>query len=140
MIGAFETALTRAGRSPGMVKRAVGALSQVLNTAMSKGMIAQNVATSGRRKRAKSARHDELIEEGRAFPNMAEVQRLIEAAPARWKPLLMTAAFTGLRSSELRGLRWSDVDLDRRLIRVRQRLDRWNQAGPPKSGAGRRGR
>jgi integrase len=122
-----------------MVKRAVGALSMILNAAMARGMVAQNVALAGRRKRGKAdARHEELIEEGRAFPSMADVQRLIEAAPARWKPLLMTAAFTGLRSSELRGLRWANVDLDRRMLRVRQQLDRWNEAGSPKSKAGRR--
>jgi integrase len=30
----------------------------------------------------------------------------------RRRPLLVTAIFTGMRSSELRGLRWQDVDLD----------------------------
>ena len=30
----------------------------------------------------------------------------------RWRSLLVTATFTGMRSSELRGLRWQDVDLD----------------------------
>ena len=48
------------------------------------------------------------------------------------------AAFTGLRSSELRGLRWSDVDLKRGEIQVRQRADRYNVFGPPKSAAGSR--
>ena len=48
------------------------------------------------------------------------------------------AAFTGLRASELRGLRWKDVDLKKNEVHVRQRADRYNQIGPPKSGAGHR--
>ena len=50
----------------------------------------------------------------------------------------MTAVFTGLRASELRGLTWSAVDLDRRTLTVRQRADRWCVMGSPKSAAARR--
>jgi integrase len=50
----------------------------------------------------------------------------------------VTAIFTGLRASELRGLTWDDVDLDRRVLTVRQRADRWNTIGSPKSDAGKR--
>jgi integrase len=50
----------------------------------------------------------------------------------------MTAIFTGLRASELRGLRWSDVDLKAGRIHVRQRADRYNKIGRPKSEAGDR--
>ena len=39
----------------------------------------------------------------------------------------------GLRSSELRGLPWSDVDLEKSELHVRQRADRYNQIGNPKS-------
>ena len=44
----------------------------------------------------------------------------------------------GLRATELRGLTWDHVDFDANMIRVRQRADRWNVIGPPKSEAGRR--
>jgi integrase len=40
--------------------------------------------------------------------------------------LLLTAALTGLRASELRGLRWSDVDLKTAELHVRQRAGRYN--------------
>jgi len=53
----------------------------------------------------------------------------------RWRPLLLTLIFTGLRASELRGLRWIDIDLKRGEIHVRQRADRYNEIGPPKSEA-----
>ena len=56
----------------------------------------------------------------------------------RWRPLLLTAIFTGLRASELRGLRWGDVDLKRGELHVRQRADRYGKIGRPKSEAGER--
>lgn len=50
----------------------------------------------------------------------------------------MTLIFAGLRSSELRGLRWSDVDLKGGELHVRQRADRYNTIGKPKSESGDR--
>ena len=52
--------------------------------------------------------------------------------------LLVTAIFTGLRASELRGLRWPDVDLKKAKLHVRQRADRYCAMGTPKSEAGER--
>ena len=46
--------------------------------------------------------------------------------------------FTGMRASELRGLRWSDVNWSEGIIHVRQRADAWAQIGSPKSEAGKR--
>jgi integrase len=43
-----------------------------------------------------------------------------------------------LRSSELRGLRWSDVDFKKGVLHVRQRADRYGVIGKPKSKAGHR--
>jgi integrase len=60
------------------------------------------------------------------------------APEGRARALLMTAAFTGLRASELRGLRWQDVDLKHNVIHVRQRADRYNEIGRPKSESGER--
>ena len=46
------------------------------------------------------------------------------AAAGNWRPLLLTSIFTGLRASELRVLRWSDLDLKTGELYVRQRADR----------------
>jgi integrase len=73
------------------------------------------------------------LEAGRDFPNNAEIKRLIEAASGKRRVLLLTAALTGLRASELRGLRWSDIDLKVGDLQVRQRADRYNAIGAPKS-------
>ena len=52
-------------------------------------------------------------------------------------PLLLGCNLSpGLRSSELRGLRWSDADLKQNLLHVRQRADRYGKIGKPKSKAG----
>src|SRR5262249_1431151 len=51
---------------------------------------------------------------------------------------LLTAIFAGLRSSELRGLRCSDVDFKAGEIHIRERVDRWNKVGEPKSESGKR--
>jgi integrase len=41
-----------------------------------------------------------------------EIGRLLDAADAKYRPLLATAVGTGLRLGELLGLRWADVDLE----------------------------
>jgi integrase len=43
-----------------------------------------------------------------------------------------------MRISEIRGLRWSDTDLEAGIVHVRQRADAWGRIGPPKSKAGSR--
>jgi integrase len=79
-----------------------------------------------------------LLEVGRDIPTPEEISRLVKAATGRTKVLLMVAASTGLRASELRGLRWSDVDLKTGELHVRQRADRWNAIGSPKTDGSRR--
>ena len=63
---------------------------------------------------------------------------MVAHAPERWRPLLLTAAFTGLRAGEMRGLRWGDVDFQQNELHVRQRADRWGDMDLPKSEAGER--
>ena len=75
---------------------------------------------------------------GADIPSKDELRAILEAASSRWRPLIVTVIFTGLRASELRGLTWSDIDLDRATLRVRQRADRWNRIGSPKSATSQR--
>jgi integrase len=48
---------------------------------------------------------------------------------------VLVAVFCGLRASELRGLRWADVDFEGRLINVTQRADASHNIGKLKSKA-----
>jgi integrase len=72
------------------------------------------------------------------IPTPDEIKRIVHAATGRVRPFLVTVIFTGLRSSELRGLRWSDVDRKNGELHVRQRADRYNEIGKPKSESGER--
>ena len=56
----------------------------------------------------------------------------------RWRALIRTAVFTGMRASELRGLHWEDVDLAGNGIGVTRRADERNIIGPVKSASSRR--
>jgi integrase len=71
------------------------------------------------------------------IPMPDEITALI-AASGKWRPLLLVAAFAGLRASELRGLRWEDVDFKKAELHVRQRADRYRAIGRPKSESGDR--
>jgi integrase len=72
------------------------------------------------------------------IPSPDEIRAIITHLEGRWRPLLLTAIFTGLRASELRGLRWADLEFRRGELHVRQRADQLNKIGPPKSASGER--
>jgi integrase len=135
VVEAFKDELLRT-RSRAMARKVLASLKGVLKDALRRGLVAQNVALSVTV--SKASRDKDHIEAGTAYPTKAEVGRLLDAAPPRWRPFLVTAVFTGLRASELRGLTWANVDLDARMIRVRQRADRWRDIGRPKSKGSRR--
>lgn len=127
-----------------MVKVVIGSLGALLADAQERGLVVRNVVRDmrGRRKRGAERklerRHKGKLKVGVDIPTPQEVKAIVGAAKAQWRPLLLTAIFTGLRASELRGLRWADVDLSRRELHVRQRADRFNVLGSPKSEAGER--
>ena len=117
-------------------------LGGIVADAHERGLVAQNVVRGLRARRGgKDARADKRkgkLKIGVDIPSPGEVRRLIAHLDGRWRPLLLTAIFTGLRASELRGLRWADVDLKRGEIHVRQRADRYNVIGRLKSEAAER--
>ncbi|MBA3261471.1 MAG: tyrosine-type recombinase/integrase [Thermoleophilaceae bacterium] len=53
----------------------------------------------------------------------AELERLFGAAEAPYPLMLKLKAYTGLRSSELRGLVWGDLDLDAGRVTVSTQID-----------------
>jgi integrase len=84
-------------------------------------------------------RNKRRLEAGRDLPTPAEVKRMVAVAKEpRTRALLLLAALTGLRSSELRGLRWSDVELKHLELHVTQRADKYYEVGAPKSATSRR--
>jgi integrase len=142
----FEDELHRQGRSGAMIKRALVSLSSILSDAQDRGLVAQNVLHRRSVKKKKNGHKDRRDERhlkvGRDIPTVHEIRSLIPhlgtAGEKRTRPLILTAMFTGLRASELRGLRWADLDLDKAELTVSQRADRYREIGAPKSKAGTR--
>jgi integrase len=120
-----------------MARKVLVAFRSLLRDAQRRGSVAQNVALSLKRINV-GKRGEKKLRIGVDIPSMEEIRAILAAAPERWRPLLLTAIFTGLRSSELRGLRWEDIDLKAGELHVRQRADRYNVIGAPKSKAGHR--
>ena len=82
--------------------------------------------------------------DGTSEMRIATVDQVVAVAnrvPARYRALVLVAAFGGLRWGELAGLRRKRVDLERSTVTVAEQLLEVNgsfSVGPPKSAAGRR--
>jgi integrase len=137
-VRAFEDRL-RQDRSPILVTKVLTALAGILDDAMERGLVAQNVARRRKgRRNGHQNRHRRQLTVGTDIPAPGEIRAIIGSLTDHWRPILLTAIFTGLRASELRGLPWTAVDLKRGEIQVRQRADAYGRIGSPKSAAGSR--
>jgi integrase len=125
-------------RSRAMAKKVMTSLKGLLAKAQEHGLVNQNVAAGTKVKKI-DGRHEEKVK----IPEKDEIRALLAKAnecPIHEiaRALVITALFTGLRSSELRGLVWDRVDFENRVIRVEQRADYRGVIGSPKSAASRR--
>ncbi|MGV1941765.1 tyrosine-type recombinase/integrase [Agrobacterium sp. 22-211-1] len=139
----FEDKLREEGRSPSMIKRVMMTLGTLLADAQERGLVIRNAAREMQARRGKSANRHEKRQKGRLkvgvdIPTREDVKALLSVTEGRWRAFILTAAFCGLRASELRGLRWQDIDFEKKQVRVHQRADRFNDIGRPKSVAGER--
>ena len=121
-----------------MARKVLGSLKSLLKDAQRRGNVAQNVATGV--SVSLNMRDRKKLRVGVDVPTVDEVRRMIATAQGRARVMLVTVCFTGLRSSEMRGLRWPDVELDgaEPKLHVRQRADRWGKIGPLKSASSER--
>lgn len=125
-------------RSAAMVKKVTTSLSSLLSDALERGKVGHNVVrsmTANRsRKRKVERRQKRKLVVGRDIPEPREIDTLLQrTTDPRWRAFILTAVRCGLRASELRGLRWQDVDFKKSELHVRQRADRYNAIGNPKS-------
>jgi integrase len=126
-------------RSADMVRRATISLGALIADAQERGLVATNVVRSMKaaHKRGKARQQERRakgkLQVGEDIPTSDEVDAILNAAKGRWRPFLLVAIRCGLRASELRGLRWQDIDFGRSVLHVRQRADKHNTIGPPKS-------
>jgi integrase len=130
-VNAFADQLREAGRSAVMIKRVVQSLGAIFKEARRRGLSAL-APTEGL-----ELDLPERDDPRPVIPTKPELQAIIAGATARksriWRTLVLVAIFCGLRASELRGLRWVDVDFDGRQINVNQRADIYHKIGKLKS-------
>jgi integrase len=131
-------------RTADMVKRVTTSLGSLIADAVERGHVGTNVV---RNLRASRKRGQERKAERRAkgrlkigvdIPTPKDIDAILSAARGQWRPFLLVAIRCGLRASELRGLRWEDIDSRKAELHVRQRADAYNEIGPPKSESGER--
>jgi integrase len=114
------------GLSPWTVKRILGALSCVFTFALRRGYVNSHpFHRLERDERPHPRRSDQRV------LTRAELTRLFAACPRRYRPLLLTGAYTGLRLSEVLGLAWDDVDFAAGVVHVRHQLARGRRGVPP---------
>jgi integrase len=124
---ALTCQLCAQGLSPWSVRRILGALSCVFSYALRRGHINQHpFACLEQDERPHPIASDQHV------LTRSELVRLFAACPDRYRPFLLTGAFTGMRLSELLALGWEDVDFAAGVIRVRHQLARGRAGVPPR--------
>ncbi|MGE3627697.1 MAG: tyrosine-type recombinase/integrase, partial [Hyphomicrobiales bacterium] len=140
-VRAFQDDLAEAGRSAAMIRRVTASLGAILAEAQERGLVNRNVVRELSRKRGglaggrASRRHKKKLEIGVDIPTPDEIKAITSCLAGRYRPVILTAIFTGLRASEIRGIRWSDIDFGKACLHVRQRADRYDVLGSLKSRA-----
>jgi integrase len=156
-VEAMAIALLEAGLAPKTVRNIMGFLHSVFEHAIDRGLVRENpVRRAEKPGRRRSGAHPDL-----QFLTVTEIDAVLRAIPdhvvvkpaaptRRGRPgpappnppdvlgpvlrvLILTAAMTGLRQSELLGLRWRDIDWETQRIRVRNTFVRGEHSTDGKS-------
>jgi integrase len=119
---------------PTLRAHAYGLLRTIMATAVAEDVVATNPCRI-RGAGTSRTRHQPKI------ASLPEIEIIAETMPARYRPMVLLAAWCGLRFGELAELRRGDVDLDAGVLRVSRgvaRADGEVIVGDPKSEAGTR--
>jgi integrase len=110
--------------APPTVNSDLRLLKNLFNRAVEWGFLSASPAAKIRQLREDPARERYLSQE--------ETGRLIACAPDHLRPIIQTALLTGMRRSEILGLTWDRVNLERRMIylhRTKSGKPRWVAIG-----------
>jgi integrase len=125
--------------SQGTAKLILTIFKAILKEAQACGLLVVNPADASKGRRTKQNDRDKPpIRIGHEIPDKPDIRAIIAASTGVWRVMAITAAFTGMRASELRGLPWDNVDLNGHVIHVWQRADARRKIGPCKTGSGYR--
>jgi integrase len=106
------------------INKMIATLAAILETAVEYELIARNPAQGRRRRLPLVKPHRSWLDRAEHITALLDAAREIDresrAGAGLRRPLIATLLFAGLRVGELMALRWSDVDLARGTIRVRQ--------------------
>jgi integrase len=132
-VRAWVSALTESGLSSSTVVAIYGVLRRIMRTAEIDGLIPRTPCLGI--SLPKETSHQEM-----QFLDHAQVARLADAIDERYRALIFTAAYTGLRWGELAGLRIDRVNLLRGSVDVVEAMTETNghlATAPTKTGARR---
>ncbi|NOY56974.1 MAG: tyrosine-type recombinase/integrase, partial [Actinobacteria bacterium] len=128
-VQAWVSDLDADGYAPATIRKAYQLLGRILNDAVNGGLIA---ATPCR-----DVDLPKIEQTEKRFLSPDEITLLADTITPRYRALILTGTYTGLRFGELAALRTDDLDLLRRTLRVDEQLSRqgsWRMvAGPLKS-------
>jgi integrase len=127
--------LVAAGLAPRTIGHSHRLLKKCLNEAVRFGLIVKNPAESEKPPQVEGD-EVEIVGEG-------QLRHLLEGLRGHGvEPIAILALFAGLRRGEIFALRWRNVDLDKKVLRVVEALEQTKKLGvrfkAPKSRAGKR--
>jgi integrase len=91
-------------------------IAALISRLRARGLSAKTI--SGAHERPRAHKRDQRV------LNHEQITVLLDGADERYRPILATALYTGMRLNELLGLAWGDVDLVEGFIHVRHQLSR----------------
>jgi integrase len=130
-IKAYAASLAESGLAPATVRRLMAPVKVMLATAFEDGLIRSNPSAGVRLAlpRAANAEHDD--DQVKAL-DQDQLRKLVDSLTGWQQTMVVLAAESGLRIGELMGLEWGRVDIDGRMVQVRQRI-RGTEVDSPKS-------
>ena len=123
----YVWAMHEAGYGAVTIRFAFTTVKAVLDFGVRQGVVASNQARllPGRDRPRVSKRNTRPL-------SPLEISRLLQAAREPYKTIFAIGIFAGLRSGEIRGLKWCDIDFDNNRIHVRRQAQ-LDQLVPPKT-------
>jgi integrase len=130
MVEAFVYAKLDEGKAAKSIRNYLGLLHSIFSHAIKRGWCTTNAVSLVEKPR-------DVRDRDVRYLTLVALEAVLDATPdtaigRNDRLVILTAAMTGMRRGEVVAVRWQDVDIDARLIRVRRNFTR-GQFGTPKS-------